>query len=410
MRFLFCPLAGHGYVYPMIGIAQALRKRGHSAAFVTGPDFGDTLAKEGMQRIPLGKRDKPSFEIFSWTDPLAIAKQILHVEFALKHFLPDVIVTSHLAFGPLIAGERHNLPTGVLGFATYLWPTRVGIDDSPHSKEAKHQEYLHRAMTDDYNRARQTIGLSLLKTDAATEMMLGYAFLVQSVPELERDFNHLPTQVHLVGSCVWEPEENDNILLEWLAEAQSAKEPIIYVQHGRLFHLQSFWPFLVDSLKNKSLRVVATVGRTDTAKFPAPANFLVCNHAPQGPVFARAVAAVLTGNTTSVLGALLNGVPMLLTPGGGEQPVLARRCAQAGAAVCVEPTELALKADFAQALERILSNTALRNGAQRIKQALRSVNGPERVADILEHVGRHKRPITRSEIQPTARGEGVPLS
>jgi len=405
MRFLFCPLASHGYVYPMIGIAQELRKRGHTANFVTGPDFDDILAREGLKRIPLGSSDDLSFEVSLWWDPLGVAKQILHVELALRRFPADAIVTSQLAYGPLIAGERHSIPTGILGFATYLWPVRAGTEDCFHLEDVgrrvrRHQGFLLTEMTEYYNHFRQAVGLPLLQTDAAMKSMLGCAFLVQSVSELEGEIRHLPPQVHLVGSCLWEPEEEDNELLEWLAAAESAKEQIIYVQHGRLFHLQSFWPYLVDSLKSKPVRVVASVGRslpeTGGAHLQSPTNFVVRDHVRQGPVLARASAAVSTGNTTAVLGALSNGVPMLLTPGGGEQVGLARRCVRAGAALCVDPTELESgRVDFAQALEHVLSDTALRNGAQHIQRALRGLNGHKRAAYLLEHMGRCGGPIYR---------------
>lgn len=43
MRFLVCSLASHGFLYPAIRIAQALRGPAHVVAFVTGSAFGDTL-------------------------------------------------------------------------------------------------------------------------------------------------------------------------------------------------------------------------------------------------------------------------------------------------------------------------------------------------------------------------------
>ena len=122
MRFLFCSLASHGFVYPAIGIAEVLRRRGHKVAFVTDLTCRDTLGQAGFARIPRGNTDGPSFQVKHWAEPLAVAIQVKHIEYALEQFNPDVMLGQQLTLGPLIAGDRHRLPVAMLGLAAYLWP------------------------------------------------------------------------------------------------------------------------------------------------------------------------------------------------------------------------------------------------------------------------------------------------
>ena len=87
----------------MIGIGSKLRDRDHSVRFVTGPASIDCLRESDFFRCPRGASDGGSFEVRSWLDPLRISMQVKHVEYALERYSCSVLVTSSLAFGPLIA-------------------------------------------------------------------------------------------------------------------------------------------------------------------------------------------------------------------------------------------------------------------------------------------------------------------
>ena len=122
MKFLFCPISSHGFVYPLIGIAKALRSNGHEVAFATGDDFEFILREQGIPRISRGDKDGPSFHIGTWAKPLSVGIQVKHIEYAINRFPADVLVTTQLALGPLIVGEMLKLPVAVLGLASYIWP------------------------------------------------------------------------------------------------------------------------------------------------------------------------------------------------------------------------------------------------------------------------------------------------
>src|SRR5207245_5815692 len=87
-----------------------------------------------------------------------VAIQVRHVQHAIERFDPDVLLTSTLALGPLIAGEIADLPVAVLGLATYLWP--VAIPGGERRAADPQAEYRHREMTALYNAARGLFGLS----------------------------------------------------------------------------------------------------------------------------------------------------------------------------------------------------------------------------------------------------------
>lgn len=400
MRFLFCSLTSHGFIYPAIGIAKTLRQRGHEVAFVTGSAFSEALRQGGFERIPCTAKDCPSFQVWNWAEPLAVAMQVKHIEYALEHFAPDVLVGHQLTLGPLIIGERHSLPVAVLGLAAYLWPVCESLLERPPQSESEERlVWRYGDMMKHYNQARKLFQLPLSHANYRETPMLGNLFLLQSIPELEGNVDALPGRVHLIGDCLWEPLLFDAELVRWLKGPDASAEPVIYVQPGRSFQDPRFWPHLIDALGNRPVRVVASIRRMDGEAGAIPENFFIRNHFPQRLVLPQARAVISSGHTTTVLGALTHGLPSLLIPHGSGTEDIAERCQRAGAAICLSPSEVTAQR-LGQALETLLDCPNLQQNAQAFQQAFAKVNGLKRAAGLLELLAVTRRPVLRQMRMP----------
>jgi MGT family glycosyltransferase len=391
MRFLFCSLASHGFLYPAISIANALRARGHDVAFVTGSAFGKALRVAGFERIPNTDKDECSFQVGLWWEPHSVAEGVKHIEYALRHFAADVLVGQHLTFGPLMVGEHRSLPVAILGPAAYLWPASTSLTDGhPQSEAEARLVWRYGEMMKHYNQARQLFQLPLCNQTYGETPLLGDVFLLQSVRELEENIELLPERVHLVGACLWEPPQSDAEsnaeLSRWLKESEASSKPLIYVQPGRSFQDQGFWPYAIEALGYDSVRVAASIGRMDDEVGQIPGNFFVRSHVPQGLVLPRARAVISSGHTTSVLGALTHGLPCVLIPNGSGTEEIAERCHRAGVALCLPHSEVSAE-KLIRAVRRVLECSSLRRSAQSLQQAFTKINGPERAADLIQRVG-----------------------
>lgn len=394
MRYLFCPLASHGFVYPALGVAAALRRRGAEVAFATGPAFAGTIADAGFERIPRGAKDGDSFEVGIWAHPLSAAMQVKHVEYALERFEPDVLVTSQLANGPLIVAERADLPVAVIGLAAYLWPLWPR-DAAPATGADKLLEWRHCDMMGHFNRVRALFDMPPVEAHHLDTPLHGDLFMVQSVPELETGAGVFPERVRCVGSCLWEPpQQPDPELACWLGQARAAGESIIYVQHGRSFEKPGFWSRLVAALKDRLVSVVASIGRMDKEVGAVPAGWFVRGHVPQGQVLPHASAVVSTGHTSAVLGALAHGLPSLLIPSGSGTEDIAGRCVGAGAALAVFDGDAPARL-LERLLEELLHGESLRENARRLRDAFAASGGCEAAAELLCGLrGRRARPLS----------------
>jgi UDP:flavonoid glycosyltransferase YjiC (YdhE family) len=402
MRYLFCSLNSPGFLFSSMGIAEALRRRGHEIAFVTDLKMTGMLEKSGFRRIPRSEPDGPSFLVELSGNPMDTVRQVHHVERALETFPADVIVTQQLALGPYIAAERKAVPIATVGLGTYLWPHRLP-PDAANLREGLVRRY--RGFYLSYDLVREMLGMERHIHSFDQSPIIGDLFLLRSVPELEGDVDDLPAQVHCVGDCLWEPPSPPDKELEaWLAQARDSGEPILYVQPGRAFERRAFWSSLVEALTGQPVRVVAAVGRMDGQVGQVPSNFFVRPHLSQSTLLPHARAVVSNATTTSMLGALTHGLPLLMIPGGGgaEQVDLTRRCVRAQAALPLQDSE-AQPARILEMVKALLEREDLRAAAARLQAAFKKAGSHELAAQLLEELGRRRAPVLRENAPALAR-------
>jgi UDP:flavonoid glycosyltransferase YjiC (YdhE family) len=399
VRSLFCSLASPGFLFPAIGLARRLASQGHDVAFVTGRDQAPLLHRLGVRRLPRGPRDGDSFQVSSWHLPVSAAVQVKHIEFALESFPADLVVGQPLTLGAVIAAERAGLPLAVLGLANYVWPTGTDLLERPPRTERERRSLgLYQEMMNFLNAARRLFGLAGRDDCYRCSPLLGDLYLLQSVAELAGDPHRFPEPVRFVGSCLWEPGEIDAEIAAWIAEDD--RRPIVYVQCGRSFGRPSQWAAVAGALAGTGVRVAAAVGRTD-GTVAAPADWLVRGHLPQGQILPHARAVITGGNSTALLGALTQGLPLLILPAGGEQQEAAESCTAAGAALSLELDQWS-SAAIREALRLLLEDAAFARQAQRLSQAFKVYNGLQRSAGLLEALG------ARAASAPGAERQGHP--
>lgn len=311
MRVLLCPLGSPGFAFPAIAVARRLREQGHDVRFVTSSWLEPLLAREGLGFAPGPGAD--GFETSGWHQPPAVRAQVRRVERAAEAFDPDVIVTSALALGPLLVGERNTLPVAVLGLLTRLFPTAGG----------GRRDELQGA----WDACRGELGMG----PASVERLHGDLYFTRSVPEL----GGLAQGVRvLVGACSWEPA-TPRVVTTWLDAARASGRRVVYVQQARGFGAPGFWPLLGQALPHDVV-IAASTSRHDSPADDVRPGALLGPVLPHGAILDRAIAVICSGTTSVVVDALARGVPIVVVPGGGEQHDVAALLVRAGVAVCVD--------------------------------------------------------------------------
>jgi UDP:flavonoid glycosyltransferase YjiC (YdhE family) len=174
-----------------------------------------------------------------------------------------------------------------------------------------------------------------------------------------------------------------------IAGARSDGARAVYFTLGTVFNLESGDLFMrvLAGLRELDVDVVATVGRQiDPDELgPQPARIRVERYLPHSDILPRCAAVVSHGGSGTVLGALAHGLPSVLLPMGADQPWNAARCEELGVAVVLDAMR-ATPADVREAVSTVLGDPSYRVAAERVRDQIRTLPGPEHAVRLLERL------------------------
>lgn len=326
MKALLCPHSDPGYLYPALAIGQELRRAGADALLIGRRSACDAVTEARIPFVPESEVGTDSaFSVQRWF--VRGEAQYNAVLRAAKTFRPDVVVTSVLHHGALLAAEVLDLPVVVIGMAAHLWsyaaPGRCS-DEELWSRR-------WRARTDILADNRRRVGLPRRNEAALERSLRGSLLMLRGLPAFEVAGARLPAGVIHVGPCWWEPAADPARIADAMAGVP-ADAPFVYVHLGRVFGGESLWPLLTTAFQGTGLRAVVERGRCHEAEPAIDANVRIVRLPWMGPLIAQAELVITNATSAPVLGALLHGRPLLVAPCGSEQPVLAAACLRAGVA------------------------------------------------------------------------------
>ncbi|WP_165984199.1 glycosyltransferase, partial [Streptomyces sp. YIM 98790] len=362
MRILLCPHSDGGYLYPALALGRELLRRGHRVGVLGRASAAPVAAEAGLEFA--AAEDYGGRRAFSvtWWGQTGLAQYRATVR-AAREARADLLVTSVLCNGTLLAAEALDLPVVVTGLAVHLWDYRSGGEgEPPQGRTRENRTGETRRL---YEAVREQAGLAARGSRWRDSPLTGDALLLRGAPALEYPGARLPRRVHHVGPLAWEPAP-DPAETEAVREhlARSGK-PVVYVHLGRVFGGRSLWPRLNAAFTGGPFQAVVEQGRSPDPQ-PAPgADILPVRKPWMGPLIDLA-GLVLTNSTSApVLSALLRGRPLAVSPNGSEQPLLAAACVRAGVAVRLPAAASAApSADWAAPLEPAWRDGGLRQRAR----------------------------------------------
>jgi UDP:flavonoid glycosyltransferase YjiC (YdhE family) len=387
MRILFTFSGGFGHAEPMVPVAQAARARGHTVAFLGRASVLARLAERGFDVLSDGLApDAPRTEITPLMAPDAeYEAEVLRSGFAGEYawrraghvtdvcagWAPDVIVVDEPDFGSQVAAEAVGVPyAGALSGAAGSFMRPEIVAEPVDALRAAHG----------------------LPPDPALEAPARHLVIAPFPPSFRDPACPLPPTALSIRPAPPEPEAAGEALA-WLAARRS--RPVVYFTLGTVFNMESgdLFPRVLAALRELDVNAIATVGREiDPASLgPQPDHVRVERYVPQAALLARCDVTIGHGGSGSTIGALTAGVPMVLLPMGADQPDNARRVVALGAGVALDVVRCT-PADVRAAVEAVLGTPAYRAAAERVRDEIAALPGPDAAVEALERIGRTTEP------------------
>jgi len=321
-------MSGLGYLFPAIRLAHILQKRGQQVLFVSTVEHAITLDSCGIAHVAVRNDGAPFLNTAGWYNPGNSVNEVKVFDNVIQQYKPDVIVANPLTLGAFVMAEKYGIPLINIGFTEYLYPSLNGADPD--------KEWRIKSITDFYNAYRAPLGLAPIACSAEYSPLIGDKYLLRSVPGLNKGAK-LPAKVACVGGLYWEPAYTNIPLENFIAETIKSKRPLVYMQIGRLFEAADNWETLTGILARLPMNFVADIGRSDYIRSGTnvPNNFFADPFIPIGKIAGDIDFVICSGQSTSVISAIVHGKQILSIPHSADSTELTHKLETNGLAIGV---------------------------------------------------------------------------
>ncbi|GAB2498713.1 glycosyltransferase [Promicromonospora xylanilytica] len=398
--YLFALTDGGGTVPPELGAARRLVERGHDVTVLGEDSMAPEVAATGATFAPWRAAPNRSDRGPEGTDyrdweikgPLAQARgmadhmlvgpaagQALDVAATVERVRPDLVVTSFVALGAMVAAEAKGIPFDVLLPNIYTMPAPgmppmgMGLRPAAGHLGRLRDGLMNRASTrliDKYvlprlNAVRGEHGLAPVE-HTWDQVRRARRLLLLTSPEF--DFPaELPSNARYVGPVLDDPAWAVDTV--WSAPPGDA--PLALVALSSTFQDQAAClQRIADALGTLPVRGLITTGPAlSPADLRAPSNVTVVASAPHRDVMRQAALVVTHGGHGTLVKAFAAGLPAVVLHHGRDQADNAVRVTVRGAGLAVPRT--APSSTVARAVRKVVEDPAYARAAEVLGAAVR---------------------------------------
>ena len=402
----------HGDLFPYIGLALALKARGHRPVIATSPGYRENIEREGIEFAVAGPTvDGTDVDLFKRVmDPMkgseVIVRELLMTKLRptyeeLRHAVAgaDLLVTHPITFAGPVVAEHARLPwlSTVLAPLSFfsagdpaVLPTAPRLNDLPFVGPWLAHTILRlarptlRRWVEPVAQLRAELGLPpgghpMLEGQYSPHGTLALFSRVLAEPQPD-----WPPNAVVTGSVFYnEADPLEPRLEEFLAAGRAARR--VHARHLGRRRGRAVLPRERGrrGQARRTRRAVDRRLRAEPARRPCRANVLLVDRAPHQLLFPRASAVVHQCGAGTTAQALRSGRPTLLVPHGHDQFDNARRISKLGVARTVFPAEYRAER-VARDLGALLRDASYRERAAAIAAIVREERGAEAAADAIE--------------------------
>jgi MGT family glycosyltransferase len=412
MRIVITSWGSYGDLFPYIGLALELRRRGHRPVLAMPGVYRPLVEREGIEFTAI----RPDIDIHDQAlaarvmDPLR-GPEIIFGEAIVPHLADthadlmqatlgaDALLTHPATPAAVIVAEERGLPwiSSVLAplsfFSRYdpvTPPPAPWIQPLLANSMAVSRGFLWlteritRKWAEPIQQFRVSRGLArsnnpILGGQHSPRLVLAMFSKVLASPQPD-----WPTNVHVTGASLYNGSEHYPLDPDLSAFLDSGPPPVVFtLGTSAVAAAGRFYEVSAEAVDRLGLRAVLLVGpHASNRPSRVSQRVHVAEFAPHSTLFSRAAIVVHQAGAGTLHQALAAGTPMLVVPHSHDQPDNARRVTRLGVARTVYPRQYTVRR-----LEREL--TALldpnyRTHADEIARVVRREDGPRVASEAIE--------------------------
>ena len=378
----FC-IPAHGHTNPTLGLVKTLTEAGHQVWYFSFEEFREKIEKAGAAFISCDGYD---FEMEDKDNADRVGKdKVFATELLVSSTLaldemttrvigeirPDVVVSDSVAFWGKLAAMKHRLPyvssTTTFAFNRYsakymqesAWDIARMLAAMPRInrqlKRLRDKGYPVKSLLD------------IVQNDNDTNTIVYTSKYFQPCSDTFSD------KYHFIGPSM-RPVSRP---------VEKTSDKTIYISMGTVNQNRQFYRNCINVLAPTGWQVIISMG-TNTDHFDdLPENIQVYESVDQMAVLSIADAFITHCGMNSASEGLYYGVPLVLFPQTPEQNAVAKRVEELGAGVRLKSIS---EEDVFDALNKIISESQYKAGAERISESFKECGGMAEAKDFLEQI------------------------
>lgn len=380
-RFLFVSLPLTGHVNPMAAVAKTLSAQGHDVAWAGSEAYLRPLVGPDatIQQIPLRPHRRQADRGMAaaktrWEEYIVphCKVSLKGVDKAVRAFAPDVMaVDQHAVAGALVA-HRYGLPWASMA------PTTMELT-RPYRALPRVEAWIHGLLARMWADAGLP-GQPPHDLRFSPHLLIAFTGTALTGPLSWPGNTNIPGKAALVGPALAERPADPDFPRDWLDPARK----LVLISMGTLASETShgFYERAVEALRPLGNRVQAIVTTPPETIPDAPEHVLVRTRVPVLELMPQLDAVVSHGGLNTVCEALAHGVPLVVAPIKGDQPINAGQVEAAGAGVRVSFPRVRPET-LRAAIESVLEDPSIRASAAAVRDSFAAAGGAAAAADHL---------------------------
>lgn len=379
-RYLFVCLPLTGHAHPLAAVSGELAERGHEVLWAGSESFLRPVLGPGAAIAPIplrahrGQADRGMAAAKSRWDGYIVphARATLPgIERAVAAFRPDVMAVDQHAVAGAIAAHRAGLPWASMA------PTTMELT-RPYRALPKVEAWIHERMAAMWTAAGMP-GQPPHDLRFSPHLLIAFTGIALTGP-LE-----WPDNAVLVGPALGPRPPDTTFPWDWLDPGR--RRVLVTVGTLSMDLAGEFYARVVEALRPLRDSVQAIVVAPD-GSVPAPPgrDILVRPRVPVLELMPRLDAVVTHGGLNTVCEALAHGVPLVVAPIKGDQPINAAQVVAAGAGRRVRFAGVRPK-PLREELLAVLDDPSYRAAAHRLRESFAAAGGAAAAAGHLEGMG-----------------------
>lgn len=421
MNFLLVTIGSHGDVHPFVGIAAALKRRGHDVTLMTNGHFASLAQRESIDFVGFGSSEdylkmaknkdlwskRRGFNVVFGSVCETLQKVYEPIAAHIQANPDTILIGSTLALAARVAQDKFGVPMMTVHLAPAIFRSSIAPPKLPGlymprwlplSIKEKLWEGGDRFLIDPLiapplNAFRATLGLPpvsrvLWQWWNSPRMVVGLFPDWFAKPQAD-----WPPQVKLTGFPLYDERGHASLSREMQAFLDAGDKPIAFTPGSAMVHGHQFFDAAIRACQKLNRRGILLTRFREQIPASLPSNVIHADYAPFSDLLPRVAALVHHGGIGTTSQALAAGVPQLITPMSHDQFDNAFRVKQLGAG---DEIRWFRAGAVARKLDRLLTDPAVASACRATRQRFAGVDGIEMTCDLAESLASHRSNATET--------------